>query len=112
MVERSQHTLGMPKIVGSRRLDPRANIQAEIFVRQAAAQLFRATLSDISVSGFRLNSFTSLNAEKMVFVKIPGLETLGAHIRWANYQDYGCEFTNPLHPAVFDHLVSRLQEFG
>lgn len=99
-------------MVGTRRLDPRTNIQAEIFVRQATAQLFRATLSDISVSGFKLNSFTSLNTDKMVFVKIPGLESLGAHIRWEDYQDYGCEFANPLHPAVFDHLVSGLQEFG
>ncbi|GAB5489448.1 MAG: hypothetical protein Pars2KO_30180 [Parasphingorhabdus sp.] len=96
---------------GSRRLDPRTSIRAEIFVRQATAQLFRATLSDLSVSGFKLNSFTSLDPDKMVFVKIPGLQTLGAQIRWTNYQDYGCEFTHPLHPAVFDHFISKLKEF-
>jgi PilZ domain len=97
--------------IDARRIDERTNVQTEIFVRQSTAQLFRATMSDISVSGFRLNSFTSLDAEKPVLVKLPGLQTLAAHIRWMNYQDYGCEFMDPLHPAVLEHLVSSLQNF-
>lgn len=112
MVGRTQHKFGMPNLGGSRRIEPRTDLHVDIFVRQASAQLFRATLSDISVSGFKLHSFTSLNTEKMVFIKIPGLESLGAHIRWSDYQDYGCEFANPLHPAVFDHLISGLQKLG
>ncbi|MEP2989000.1 MAG: PilZ domain-containing protein [Parasphingorhabdus sp.] len=99
-------------MVGSRRIDPRAVIRTEILVRQSTAQLFQVTMSDISVSGFKFKSFTSLDDEKMVFVKISGLQTLAAHIRWMDYQDYGCEFTNPLHPAVFDHLVSGLKKLG
>ena len=95
----------------SYRIDNRISVEAEIFVRQSTSQLFRATLSDISVSGFKLHSFTNLEADKMIFVSLPGLETLGANIRWVDNQNYGCEFTNSLHPAVLEHLVSKLKEF-
>jgi hypothetical protein len=98
--------------ISSRRANSRTAVRAEIFLRQSNVKLFRATLSDISISGFKLDSYTNLDENKLVFITLPGLQTLGAHIKWVDYQDYGCEFTNPLHPAVLEHLVSKLQEFG
>ena len=95
----------------SRRANDRVDVSAEIFVRQSDTQLFRATLSDLSVSGFKMLSCTSLDTDKLVFITLPGLQTLAAHIRWVRYQDYGCEFTATLHPAVLDHIVSVLRKF-
>ena len=94
------------------RANERFDVDAEIFVRQSTSQIFRATMSDVSVSGFRLHSLTNLDPEKLVFVSLPGLQTLAAHIKWVDYSDFGCEFVEQLHPAVLDHLVARLQEFG
>ena len=93
----------------SRRLHVREPVTAEIFVRQSDTQKFRTILSDLSVTGFKMECCTSLDAEKLVFVTIPGLQTLGAHIRWVHYHDYGCEFTAPLHPAVLAHIVAILR---
>lgn len=95
----------------SRRANDRVDVSAEIFVRQSDTQLFRTTLSDLSVSGFKMLSCTSLDTDKLVFITLPGLQTLAAHIRWVRYQDYGCEFTATLHPAVLDHIVSVLRKF-
>ena len=95
----------------SRRSSDREVVTAEIFVRQSDTQLFRTTLSDLSVTGFKMVSCTSLDTDKLVFVTLPGLQTLGAHIRWARYHDFGCEFTAPLHPAVLQHIVSVLRKF-
>ena len=81
-------------VVDSRRTSYRAEVASEIMVRQTNTQLFQTVLSDLSVTGF----------------KMPGLQTLAAHIRWVHYQDYGCEFTSPLHPAVLDHIVSVLRK--
>ncbi|WP_422343168.1 PilZ domain-containing protein [Parasphingorhabdus sp.] len=86
-------------------------IEAEIFVRQLNSQLFRATLSDISTSGFKMTSYTDLDQNKPVYIRLPGMQTLSATIRWNDYQEYGCAFNNQLHPAVLEHLVSKLRAF-
>ncbi|MEO9635713.1 MAG: PilZ domain-containing protein [Parasphingorhabdus sp.] len=91
------------------RANNRKLVNAEIFVRQSDTQRFSTTLSDLSVSGFKMNCCTSLDFEKLVFITLPRLQTLAAHIRWVQYHDYGCEFTVPLHPAVLDHIVAGLR---
>ncbi len=93
------------------RANRRVAVSAELFIRQSSTQLFRTTLSDISVTGFKMESCTSLNADQLVFVTLPGLQTLAARIIWEDYHDYGCRFTAPLHPAVLDHVVSALRVF-
>ena len=95
--------------VDSRRCSDRETITAEILVRQSNTQLFPTTLSDLSVTGFKMLSCTNLDPDKLVFVTLPGLQTLGAHIRWVRYHDFGCEFTAPLHPAVLAHIVSLMR---
>ncbi len=97
-------------VADSRRSSDRETVTSEIFVRQSNTQLFRTLLSDLSVTGFKMQSCTSLDENKLVFVTIPGLQTLGAHIRWVHYEDFGCEFTAPLHPAVLAHIVSVLRQ--
>lgn len=89
----------------------REQVSAELFIRQSDTQLFRTTLSDLSVTGFKMESCTNLDADKLVFVTLPGLQTLAARIVWANYHDYGCQFRAPLHPAVLDHVVTALRGF-
>jgi len=112
MTAHDQQRSDYEDLIDSRRSNHRTAVESEIFVRQSNAQLFRATLSDISVSGFKLKSCTSLDAEKPVFVTLPGLQTLTAYIKWVDYLDFGCEFAKPLHPAVLDHLISKMREFG
>lgn len=92
--------------IDSGRVHNREAVDSDIFVRQSDTQQFRTILSDLSVTGFKMKSCTSLDADKLVYVTLPGLQTLGAHIRWADFQDFGCEFTAPLHPAVLAHIVS------
>jgi hypothetical protein len=97
-------------VADSRRSSDREAVNSEIKVRQSNTQSFRTILSDLSINGFKMQSCTSLDEDKLVFVTIPGLQTLGAHIRWERYQEYGCEFTAPLHPAVLAHIVSVLRK--
>lgn len=56
-------------------------------------------------------SFTDLDKTKPVFIRLPGIQTLSASIKWADYNDYGCSFASELHPAVLQHLVTKLREF-
>jgi len=96
-------------------IDPRRKrrieVEAEIFVKQSDTRLFRATLSNLSVSGFKMTSWTCLNKEQSVFIQLPGIRVLRADIMWSDYRDFGCKFSNALHPVTLDHLVTSLREF-
>ncbi len=58
-----------------------------------------------------MTSYTDLDQNKPVYIRLPGMQTLSATIRWNDYQEYGCAFNNQLHPAVLEHLVSKLRAF-
>ncbi|MEP3227188.1 MAG: PilZ domain-containing protein [Parasphingorhabdus sp.] len=90
------------------RRNPRRIVEAEIFIRQSDTQIFRATLSDLSVSGFKMTSYTGVDDKKPIYIRLPGIQTLGARVIWSDHQDYGCAFQNVLHPAVLDHLAQKI----
>lgn len=93
------------------RKERRIAIEAEIFINQFDTQLFRATLSNLSVSGFKITSWARLDKEQSVFIRLPGIRELKADIMWQDYRDFGCKFDSVLHPVVLDHLITSLRDF-
>ena len=63
-------------------------------------------ITDISPTGARIESHLSLCVEHHIWLKLNGLEALEARVAWVNRHEAGCEFVRPLHPAVFDRIVS------
>tara|TARA_R110000772_G_scaffold147233_4_gene257698 strand:- start:1192 stop:1545 length:354 start_codon:yes stop_codon:yes gene_type:complete len=102
------HADGDNSVTDNRKADREA-IETEIFIFQSGKKLCRATLSDISISGFKMTSKRSLDPEQPVFIRLPGIQSLSATIRWEGFKDYGCQFTRVLTPKLFDSLVSKLR---
>ncbi len=92
------------------RINHREAIRTEIFVTQSENKLCRATLSDISLSGFKMTSRKSLDPQQPVFIRLPSIQSLSANIKWEGFKDYGCQFTRPLPKKIFEQLVSQLQK--
>ena len=46
-------------------------------------------------------------SQRGISFRIPGMQVLTADIRWQKGDTMGCEFTSPLHIAVFEHIVRR-----
>ena len=90
----------------------REQVHAEILLSQSDGKTFRATLSDLSATGFRMSSKRVLDATRPVFIRLPGLPILSAHIRWEGFSDYGCQFNIPLADHVLQHLLMRLKIAG
>jgi len=74
-------------------------------VRQGTRPWKVARLEDISQTGFRIGWLPATNAHAPLRIRIPGLQVLSAAIRWKQGDAIGCEFTSPLHIAVFEHIV-------
>ena len=97
------------QIFGNNRLAMRADVNAEVFLRQSGSTMFPVTILDLSLTGFKMTSRTSLDASKPVFMRMPGLPILSARIRWEGFLDYGCQFITPLQPEVLENLLLRLR---
>lgn len=74
-------------------------------VRQGTRPWWTVRLDDLSQQGFRLARFPHVSHELPIKIRIPGMQLLAAEIRWHSDSALGCAFTEPLHVAVFEHVV-------
>lgn len=90
----------------------RAEVTLICEVRQGLKPWKAARLSDISQAGFHIAWLPDCNPAIPLRIRIPGLQMLSARIRWRRGKSVGCEFTEPLHVAVFEHIVSQCRFEG
>ena len=83
----------------------RAEVTLLCEVRQGIAPWKLARLDDISQAGFRIAWLPDATTAKPLRIRIPGLQMLTTAIRWQKGKSVGCEFTEPLHVAVFEHIL-------
>lgn len=74
-------------------------------VRQGTRPWKKARLEDLSREGFRIASLPDARPEIPLRVRIPGLQMLSARICWQRDGAVGCQFAEPLHVAVFEHIA-------
>lgn len=85
----------------------RAEVSLTCDVRQGTKPWMRIKLHDISQSGFCMDWRPGLSEHHQIYIRIPGLELLVAHLRWKREGMIGCEFSSRLYPPVFDHIVRQ-----
>lgn len=90
----------------------RAEVTLICEVRQGMEPWKMARLSDISPAGFQIAWLPDCDPDTPLRIRIPGLEILRAEIRWQRGKSVGCEFIEPLHIAVFEHLIRQCRFDG
>jgi PilZ domain len=85
----------------------RAKVSLRCEVRQSLRAWATVRLDDISQTGFKIAWLPHCYPDAPLKVQIPGLKVLTANIRWSRGKEVGCEFSEPLHVAVFDHIVKQ-----
>lgn len=94
-----------PSAGRGRGIENRASLSLLCEVRQGSRPWRQVVLEDLSPTGFRIESLPGTTPHAPLRIRIPGMQVLSAHVRWQNLEAIGCEFTAPLHVAVFEHLV-------
>ena len=89
----------------SSRLNARQTVLIGVQFRRKSESWFRSRIIDMSLTGFRLQSFVKLSVGMEVWVMFPGFEGRRATVTWAGNHEAGCQFDVPLHPAIFDHII-------
>jgi len=91
-----------------RRSSARTVADTEILLRRLGSADRYARVRDISTGGCQLEQVATLGVNDHVVTRLPGLEPLGATVTWADSGHAGLRFDRPLHPAVFELLLTRL----
>ena len=76
-------------------------------LRQRGASGVSVQIVDLSPEGFRAATHLDLTTGTDVWLRLPGLEPCHARVAWSEGLYIGCAFVRPLHPAVFDMIVTR-----
>jgi hypothetical protein len=62
-------------------------------------------ITDLSLEGVRLTSPIPVLPGTHIWLKMPLLACREAVVVWCNGSQIGCEFSNPLHPMMFETLT-------
>ncbi len=95
----------IPSDEAADRATPRAGVTIICDVRQGSRPWASARLEDISPGGFRIARLVGARQDLPLRIQIPGIQMLSADIRWIRDGAVGCAFAEPLHVAVFEHIV-------
>ena len=68
----------------------------------------RGRSRDLSPDGCMIDLVERPALDEVMQVKLPGLETLLARVRWVDNYIAGLKFEQPIHPAVFELLLQRM----
>jgi hypothetical protein len=94
---------------GQPRKAERVALDAEVLVRRTSGNSYRVRVFDLSPHGCKVEFIERPTTDERIWIKIPGLDGLEGMVRWTEGFIVGVDFTRPLHPAVFDHVVNRLR---
>ena len=86
----------------------RTKLSAQVSLRRLGKLNYQVTVYDISPTGCKVELVDQPRLEEHVLVKFNGLEALEAEVCWIEGPTAGLRFERPIHPAVFDLLLTRL----
>ncbi|MGF1550617.1 MAG: PilZ domain-containing protein [Sphingomonadaceae bacterium] len=95
----------------SRRAE-RKRVRIAAGFRRQGSHRAKAEIVDLSTSGFRIEILNSLPIGNYVWLTLPGLGSTCARVAWCKGNYAGCEFLEPLHPAVLDRLAAEARAEG
>ena len=92
--------------LGSRKA-PRRSVKLMVQARNGQQRL-QAEAFDLSLTGIRIRTLNPLRAGTVYWLKIGNLESLDVTVMWVDDFVSGCRFNQPLHPAVYQSLLTSL----
>ncbi len=88
----------------------RVAMMAEVSVRRRSDSRYSVKLLDFSIGGCRVEMVQRVKAGDLIWISLPGIETIEGTVRWVEGFVAGVSFNNPLYPSVFEMLAGRLKK--
>ena len=81
-------------------------------MRQSGGRAFQTVVHDLSLSGFSAAAVNRMQPGALVWLTLPGLESLQAEVVWWDRSVCGCAFMHLLSPIVHDNILARYRGDG
>ena len=86
----------------------RHGIAAQVKLRRRMETASSSTVSDLSLTGFRIRTHMKLTSGSDISLILPGLEARWAKVVSVRGFEAGCSFHEPLHQAVLGNLIRKI----
>jgi hypothetical protein len=96
------------RVEDERRSLSRVPMNGDVIVRRIGGFNFEVALRDMSAHGCQVELVEACEVGDAIITRFPQLEPLGSRVCWTRGTTTGIEFQTKIHPAVFDHLLGRL----
>lgn len=90
-----------------RRRAPRHPVSLDAKIGKGGLGRALCKVTDLSLHGARLQTYTGLRKDSLIWLTLPGVGPVIARVRWADDFEAGCEFDAPLSQAQFDRLTAH-----
>jgi len=91
-----------------RRQCARITVASAITLRPIGGFNHHVRVDDVSTDGCRVELIEEVELGEPLITRFPELEPLVGSVRWKAGATAGLQFTRAMHPAVLDHVVTRL----
>lgn len=82
---------------------------AIVSLRRAGQLKYTVRVHDASQHGCKVEFVERPQVGEQVWIKFDGMEALEAEVCWIEGFDAGLNFARPIHPAVFEQLMTRIR---
>ncbi len=93
--------------INERRSATRTPVDFQAGFRKSGFDASKADISDLSVTGCKIDSAMNLRSKTQVWIKFPGLQAMPATVVWVNGFEAGCEFSAPFYKPVLEDFLRR-----
>ncbi len=90
------------------RATTRRDVGVDAKVRDRNGSRYKIRVVDLSRTGFKAECVHSIRPGSLIWLTLPGLQSLEAEVAWQRGEFIGAAFHQPLHAAVFDHITRLL----
>jgi hypothetical protein len=93
--------------LGDARKHKRGDVDIMIDIREHGGGRHKGRLTDLSQSGCRINCPVLIMEQRIISITLPTFAPFEAEVVWKQGDDYGCSFHQPLHEAIYDHILIK-----
>ena len=94
-----------PVPASSSRNGGRRTVLIGVKLRRPGETWFTSRVSNLSETGFCLQSFVTLKPGMTIWIRFSGFEGRRATVVWTKGHEAGCVFETPLHRAIYEHIM-------
>lgn len=112
MMTENQKSDAYSKAAQEDRSAPRARMSIPAGLRPSGGKSYQTVVRDLSLSGFSATALNRLHKGTLVWLTLPGMESLQATVIWWDNGLVGCAFDRLLSPIIHDNLLTRWRGDG